>query len=314
MKKFLSAAIIMIMVFAATASASYVDGYAEDNMLDDPSTFTDISTGHPNLRAINSSVQFGIIEGYEDGTFGPDRPINRAELIKILVHGYLEGSPDPQLYHNCFNDINQEWFAPYVCFAQEQGWVEGYDDDTYRPTNPVNRVEALKMIMNIVIPESELPAPTDADLAVEMPADIDLTQWYRPYARMAIVKELVDGQHVTQDSQGRIYYYPSDNMTRKEVVEMMWRITIWIVERDSYGQGMAEVGCIQVANPEMENYTDEEKNEVLYQVFEMYGFDRAETDEVIGKYFYDTVGDAKLEYYVDEKCGPGVEYDNWLFE
>ena len=148
---------------------------------------------------------------------------------------------------------------------------------------------------------------------LRLAVDLDMSQWYSGYARMAIVKELVDGQHVTQDSEGMVYYYPGDNMTRKEVVEMLWRIMIWIVERDSYGQAMAEIGCAQVANPEMENYTDEQKNEVLYQIFEIYGFDQADTDAALEKFFYDTVGDTKLEYYVAEKCGPGVEYDNWLF-
>jgi hypothetical protein len=314
MKKILSAAIITVLTFAATASASYVDDYAVDNMLDDPSAFTDISISHPNLRAINSSVQFGIIEGYEDGTFGPDREINRAELTKIMVYEYLGEEPDPTLYHNCFNDVNQEWFAPYVCYAYEQEWVEGYDDGDFRPANPVNRVEALKIIMNVGIPEDEWPDPTDADMAAEMPADLDMNQWYAGYARMAIVKELVDGQHVTQDQEGNVFYYPGDNMTRKEVVEMLWRITVWIVERDSYGQAMAELGCAQITNPEMETYIEEQQAEVLYQVFEIYGFDQTETDVILEKYFYDSIGDAKLEFYAAEKCGLGVVYDNWIFE
>lgn len=307
MKKILSAAIIMIMAFAATASANFVDGYAEELMLDEPTSFADIALDHPNKRAINQSYQFGIIEGYEDGTFGPDRPINRAELIKVMVIRYFDKNgigPDVSLYHDCFKDVNQQWYAPYICYAYEQEWVEGYEDGTFKPANPVNRVEALKIILEIGLPSSEWPDPTDQDSAVELPVDIETGQWYEDYARMAIVKDLVDGQHVTQDSQGRDYYYPGDNMTRKEVVEMLWRIFIWVVERDTYGQAIAEIGCVQVANPEMENYT----------VFEVYGFDQADTDRVIEKYFYDTVGDSKIEYYAAEKCGPGVEYDNSIFE
>lgn len=313
MKKFFSVALIVVFAFAGTANAGFVDDYAADLMLDELNPFNDVGETHLNRRAINHSYQYGIIEGYPDGTFGPDRPINRAELIKVMVYQILEGEPDPQTYRNCFSDVNEEWFAPYVCYALEQGWVQGYEDGTYRPGNPVNRVEALKIIMNIAIPEDQWPDPTDADMSVEMPVDIIEGQWYVGYARMAIVKELVDGQHVTQDSQGRVYYYPSDNMTRKEVVEMLWRITVWIVQRDFYAQAMAELGCAQIENPDMENYTDEEKNIATYKVFEIYGFDQPEADAAIGDYFYDTVGDSKIEYYAAEKCGPGVEYDNWIF-
>jgi len=317
MKKLISAAIIMVMAFAATASANYTDAYIEDLGLEDLRPFTDVQTGHPNMISINHSWQFDFVQGYPDGTFGPDKPINRAELIKIMVSDAYNGDgdmPDPNLYHNCFNDVNAEWYAPYICWAYEQGYVEGYEDGTFRPANPVNRVEALKIIMEIGIPQNEWPDPTDSDMAVELPVDIIAGQWYEGYARMAIVKELVDGQHVTQDSQGRLYYYPGDNMTRKEVVEMVWRIALWVVERMSYAQAMAELGCGQVANPEMDEYSEDDKNRVTMAVFGVYGFDQDEVDSIINKYYYDSVGDAYIEQFAAEKCGPGVEYDNWIFE
>lgn len=315
MKKILSTAIILVMAFAATANASFVDGYAEDQGLDELNPFSDISNSHPNKRAINNAWLYEFIEGYPDGTFGPDRPINRAEIVKIMIAEELEGEiPDANVYNNCFSDVTTEWFAPYICYALEQGYIAGYEDGTYRPANPVNRVEAIKIILEVGLDASEWPDPTDADKAIELPVDIEEGQWYEGYARMAIVKGLVDGEHVTQDSQGQLYYYPGENMTRKEVVEMVWRIVIWVVERMTYAEATAELGCLQVANPETENYTEDQINTLFYKIFEYYGFDPTEAEEATTKYYYDTVGDTHLERLAGEKCGPGVEYDNWLLE
>jgi hypothetical protein len=312
MKRIVSAAVIAVMAFATSAQAAFLDDFAYDHMLDEATPFDDVNVGHPNQRAVNFTYQEGIIEGYPDGTFKPDQGINRAELAKIMVYGSLDGQPDAEVYNNCFSDVTTEWYAPYVCYAQEQGWVQGYPDGTYKPAQNVNRVEALKIIMNVAIPEDEWPDPTDADFAVEMPADLDMNQWYSGYARMAIVKGLVDGQHVTQDEQGNVYYYPANDMSRKEVVEMLWRLTVWMVERMTYAEAMAELACFQQANPDLENASEQEQNAYVYEIFELYGFDQQAADEAIIKFDQDSVANRYIEEFATEKCGPGIEYDNWI--
>jgi len=316
MKKLVAALIISVMTFASLANAAWEDGYADDLMLDELQPFSDVSANHPNKRSINHSYQVGIIEGYPDGTFGPDREINRAELTKIVVSdSFEEGeSPDPNIYRNCFDDVTTEWFAPYICYAYEQGWVQGYEDGTFKPGNPINRVEAMKIILEVGLPSDQWPDPSDAEMAIPLPVDIVPGQWYEGYARMAIVKELVDGQHVTQDTQGNLYYYPGDPMTRKEVVEMLWRMIIWVVQRMSYAEAIAEIGCFSVANPDLEAAGSEAMDPYVIQIFEMYGFDEDEAAAALARYDQDNVAEALSQTYAAEKCGEGVEYDNWLRE
>ena len=47
-------------------------------------TFPDIS-GSPYKVSIEFLQNRGVVEGYPDGTFGPERKINRAEIMKIIL-------------------------------------------------------------------------------------------------------------------------------------------------------------------------------------------------------------------------------------
>ncbi|MBD3328400.1 hypothetical protein GF340_03790, partial [Candidatus Peregrinibacteria bacterium] len=72
--------------------------------------------GHPFEDEINALVDLEIIDGYPDGTFKPDNPINRAEFVKLMF-SYVEDDGNDMRY-DCFDDVNREWFAIYVCTAK----------------------------------------------------------------------------------------------------------------------------------------------------------------------------------------------------
>jgi len=108
--------------------------------------FSDVHSSNPYATAINALQSQQIIGGYDDGTFRPTQTINRAELLKILVHADGE-NPEATQYHDCFPDVHGEWFAPSVCYAHDQGWVQGYGDGTFHPENVLTEAEALKMIV-----------------------------------------------------------------------------------------------------------------------------------------------------------------------
>lgn len=108
--------------------------------------FTDIPFTHPDATALKYLKDNGIMTGYPDGSFRPDKQVNRAEVIKIIVKALGEPK-DIGLHRNCFKDVKEEWFAPYGCYAKWKGWVKGYEDGGYHPSNDVTRAELLKMII-----------------------------------------------------------------------------------------------------------------------------------------------------------------------
>jgi len=173
--------------------------------------FDDVDLGDNNSEAISYLKTNGVVDGYADGTFKPNNPLNRAELLKILVEG-AGYDPSADTYNNCFPDVNDEWYAKYVCFAEEQGWVEGYSDGEFKPENEVNKVEALKMMLEVFGVNKEV-----ADERVY--TDVELNQWYSDYINTAYQWGLLEEDAYT-------YYYPSHEITRGGVSENLYRLMV----------------------------------------------------------------------------------------
>ena len=95
-----------------------------------------------NISAGAFAKRYGIANGYLDGTFRPEQPVSRAELVKLIASYFtVEGGTSP------FPDVpDGHWAAEVVSFAAEEGWVSGYPDGTFRPDAPVSRAEAVKIL------------------------------------------------------------------------------------------------------------------------------------------------------------------------
>lgn len=86
----------------------------------------------------------GVIEGYEDGTFRPEEAITRQEFATMLAK-LGEVLPAGEMP---FTDVSAEeqWGIDYIYTTYANGWVEGYEDGTFRPDNWITRAEAVKMV------------------------------------------------------------------------------------------------------------------------------------------------------------------------
>ncbi len=108
--------------------------------------FTDVD--EDSEQEILYLAEQGVVEGQSEGYYAIDDSVNRAEMIKILLELVGE-EPSVEDYNNCFDDVTDDWYAPYVCFAKEYDIVRGYDDGNFRPANPVSYAESLKITLNI---------------------------------------------------------------------------------------------------------------------------------------------------------------------
>lgn len=111
--------------------------------------YTDVNTSHKYSSAVYFISAEGIVEGYKDGTYKPENPINRAELLKIIVAAnYTDADYGKFGTESCFDDVKAgEWYTPYTCFAKDKGLIKGYEDNTFRPDKSVTFVEALKIVV-----------------------------------------------------------------------------------------------------------------------------------------------------------------------
>jgi hypothetical protein len=110
--------------------------------------FSDVSREHPHSEAIAYVESEGIVSGYEDGTFKPEKTINRVELLKILVESEYRQEPACALDYQYTDTYKESWYQRYVQVASCLEIVEGYPDGSFKPAAPVYITEASKMISN----------------------------------------------------------------------------------------------------------------------------------------------------------------------
>ncbi len=181
MKKLLSTILAFITIFSSTA-------YAAEN----DSVYIDVSPDYLYASAIHSITEQGVVQGYEDGTYKPERTLTRSELLKIALESFGENYIEQFQSENCFPDVTDEdWANKYICFAKEQGYVHGYGDGTFGPKDPVNLVEALKIIMEVYELESY-------DLFLDESISDD---WYKPIIDFSTETEFIpsDFTRIDQD-------------------------------------------------------------------------------------------------------------------
>ena len=104
--------------------------------------FSDVEEDAWYVEAVSTLSALGIIEGYRDGSFGPDKSITRAEFTAIAVRfsKMEQGSSN-------FPDVPETyWARKYVDVSVNYGWVLGFKDGTFRPEAKITRAEVATII------------------------------------------------------------------------------------------------------------------------------------------------------------------------
>jgi parallel beta-helix repeat protein len=96
-----------------------------------------------------------IITGFVDGSFRPEQPMNRAQYAALLSHTFNLPIKRPKPN---FKDIDASfWATPAIDRAYQTGLLSGYQDRTFRPNQPVLRLEVLLSLVNgLGLPEADL--------------------------------------------------------------------------------------------------------------------------------------------------------------
>jgi hypothetical protein len=209
---FILAAVIATLfapaVFAQTTTATTSSGIQAV-----ANTFSDVSRTHQYYTAITFMNESGVVSGYEDGTFKPENPINRAEALKIILKG--SSIEADQEFKADFPDVKaDQWFALYVIKAKAMGLVKGNDSDgTFAPSRQVNLAEFVKILLLAnAIDVSSFQGKT---VVPNIPADA----WYANYINYAASLGLL-----AKDAQGNID--ASKLLTRGEVMNIMYLLNI----------------------------------------------------------------------------------------
>jgi len=175
--------------------------------------FNDVDVGDEHYIAIKFLKDRNIIQGYEDGSFHPEREINRAEALKIIL-GTLYKAPQKGITAQIdFPDVSpNDWFAPQVEKGLENGIISGYPDGLFHPERTLNKAESLKMVLL----QENNPLPVTIN---EPPySDVPVDEWFASYAQVS--KER--GLFIENRSAGALE--PEKNLNRGNFAELIYHM------------------------------------------------------------------------------------------
>ena len=135
--------------------------------------FTDVSNDAWYCSAVSTLSAMGIISGYPDATFRPNASITRAEFAAIATRFDVNGDKTPV----SFSDIAGHWAKDEIAVAANNGWVNGYEDGSFRPQNKITRAETMSLVNRVLNRRPE----TAEDLLESMTKwtdNADTNAWY----------------------------------------------------------------------------------------------------------------------------------------
>ncbi len=179
----------ILSIAAAIATVSTVEARA--------ATFSDVYESDDHAAAISWMIDEGIAKGYTDGSFRPDRRINRAEAVKLIVSA--QGRHDEECADSAFDDVPKNaWFASFVCSAEHAGWLdEDGKNPLFRPSDTINVGELSALLARVYaldVPEGE--------------------PWYAPSMTALASRHIIPA-----DIEA-----PGQSVSRSQLAEMLWRL------------------------------------------------------------------------------------------
>ena len=183
-------------------------------------SFSDVPEESEIFPAVEYLKSAGIISGYDDGTFRPNKKVNRAEAVKIIVAPLLTQEQLDQATSTVFDDIpGDAWYLPYIEWARQAfGILDGPPKKpSFLGVQPVVKVEFLKMLLlaNKVDPNmySEIKLPLSDDVT-------DPDAWFYPFMRYAISSSMI---MIGDDGM----LHPASELTRGDVALLMFRFLMY---------------------------------------------------------------------------------------
>jgi hypothetical protein len=177
------------------------------------SPFTDTPITNWAAEPIYLNVVLGLITGYPNNTFKPDKGITRAELVTLLVRslGLPSSTIDPYGSFEVFSDVKtKHWAAKFITYGNAIKYVTGYPDNTFKPNKVLTRAEGVTILARYAgLTEEAAGTAPYPDLAPEFWAN----KYIAPAKAAGLLKYL----------EGRTFVATGE-FTRAEASEVLYRV------------------------------------------------------------------------------------------
>ena len=180
----------------------------EEPATDVSDLFIDVAPNAWYKDAVQYAYDNGLMTGVSATEFAPEATTTRAMIVSILAR--LEGVTSAEAAG--FTDVSDEWYATAVNWAANVGVVNGYEDNTFRPNQPITREQLAAILMNYAAYKGEdVSARADLSNYTDQPS-----AWATETMQWAVAEGLISGVTNTQ-------LQPQGNATRAQVAAILQR-------------------------------------------------------------------------------------------
>lgn len=179
-----------------------------NNLTTNTRPFTDTPLSQWYTKYLIIAKQQGIIDGYADGSFQPDKTINLAESLKIYLESYSVITY-PNIEDYIFADTPEDsWFAKYTAYAGSEGLINIHSENNIYPNQEMTRGYTAEIIYRKLMSEQgyEFGKATFYGAAVQghFTASGEVFDMYKmtaahktlPFGTMVEVTNLANGESV----------------------------------------------------------------------------------------------------------------------
>ncbi|WP_419961095.1 choice-of-anchor I family protein [Psychrobacillus sp. BM2] len=171
-------------------------------------SFSDVKNIEHFYESVRSLASRGIVKGFGDGTFKPYQSVTRGQMASVLAKTLgmnMENVKNPG-----FKDVKvtDEYYGPIAALV-EAGVIEGYNDKTFKPGEPLTRAQMSKIIsLGFKLDEVKL---TNTPFT-----DVKTGDWYADYVQALIANNITTGTTPTT-------FAPYAHVTRGQMASFIVR-------------------------------------------------------------------------------------------
>lgn len=191
------------------------DKYAKEYAWTNP--YSDVKSDDWFYTPVRTATYKSYLEGSDEGgkrVFKPDAKMTREEFVKVLAN-IAEKAGEEIKGTSTFKDVpSDRWSFGVIGWAQANGIVLGFEDNTFRPKEEMTREQMCKMIvefanyMGIEFTGNHGRLFADAN---------DTQEWAKESVRTLVRAGAIEGY---RESNGTYTFRPQNNATRAEVTKV----------------------------------------------------------------------------------------------
>ena len=179
--------------------------------LSNDNPFGDVKEFDWFYNAVAEVASKGIVAGISDTAYEPNGTLTRAMFITML-HRYAGESVVN--FAMSYTDIGESWYTEAVRWASSTGVVKGFDNNSFRPDNPITREQAAVMLQRYAEFAKESNPLWNETNILSYDDFESISEWAIPAIQWAAGADVMKGR---TDST----INPSENITRAEIAQML---------------------------------------------------------------------------------------------